>query len=66
LVHISQKQFFIVDAIKKNSDHRKQSTKELGLAHAERFIRINSGRLTIQSQVGKGTTVTVILPVSSS
>jgi putative nucleotidyltransferase with HDIG domain len=34
----------------------------MGLAHAQRLIEINNGTLTLSSQPGKGTTVTVNLP----
>ncbi|MFH1370639.1 MAG: HDOD domain-containing protein [Planctomycetota bacterium] len=34
----------------------------MGLAHAQRLIEINNGSLTLASQPGKGTTVTVTLP----
>jgi putative nucleotidyltransferase with HDIG domain len=34
----------------------------MGLAHAQRLIEINHGTLSLASQPGKGTTVTVVLP----
>lgn len=34
----------------------------LGLATAQDIVRLHGGRLTITSEVGKGTTVTVVLP----
>jgi len=34
----------------------------MGLAHAQRIIELNNGRLKITSQAGSGTTVTVSLP----
>ncbi len=34
----------------------------MGLAHAQRLIQLNSGRLNITSQPGSGTTVTLYLP----
>ncbi len=35
----------------------------MGLAHAQRLIQINGGSLNIASRPGKGTSVTVLLPV---
>jgi putative nucleotidyltransferase with HDIG domain len=34
----------------------------MGLAHARRFIELNKGSISIESQPGEGTTVTVVLP----
>ena len=34
----------------------------MGLAHAQRIIQLNKGRLDITSQPGSGTTVTILLP----
>jgi len=34
----------------------------MGLAHAQRYIKLNGGSIDITSQVGAGTTVTVLLP----
>ncbi len=34
----------------------------MGLAHAGRLIQLNGGRLNITSQLGTGTTVTILLP----
>jgi len=34
----------------------------MGLAHAQRLIELNNGSLKIQSEPGRGTTVTLILP----
>jgi putative nucleotidyltransferase with HDIG domain len=34
----------------------------MGLAHAQRTIRLNGGTLSIESEPGKGTTVTISLP----
>ena len=34
----------------------------MGLAYASRLIRLNRGRLDIDSHPGHGTTVTVVLP----
>jgi signal transduction histidine kinase len=36
----------------------------MGLAYASRFIELNGGSLKIDSEPGKGTTVTVTLPAS--
>jgi putative nucleotidyltransferase with HDIG domain len=36
----------------------------MGLANAQRLIEINNGKLELASQTGKGTTVTVTLPVA--
>jgi len=35
----------------------------MGLAYAARFIQINKGVLTIESELGNGTTVTIYLPI---
>lgn len=37
----------------------------LGLCLAERVIRAHAGRIQIQSEQGKGTTVTILLPVTA-
>jgi putative nucleotidyltransferase with HDIG domain len=34
----------------------------MGLAHASRLIQLNGGKLSVTSQPGKGTTVTILLP----
>jgi signal transduction histidine kinase len=34
----------------------------MGLAHAARLIQLNGGELSITSQPGSGTTVTILLP----
>lgn len=34
----------------------------MGLAHAARLIQLNGGKLSVTSQQGKGTTVTILLP----
>ena len=34
----------------------------MGLAHAQRLVQLNKGSLSITSQPGEGTTVTVLLP----
>ena len=38
----------------------------LGLAITKRLIELNGGRLSLESQVGLGTTVTVWLPAAQS
>ena len=38
----------------------------MGLAHAQRLIELNGGRLEITSQPGEGTTVTILLPIAIS
>ena len=37
----------------------------MGLSYAQRFIQINNGSLTIESEPGQGTTVTILLPLKS-
>lgn len=38
----------------------------MGLAQAQRLIRLNGGRISVASQPGQGTTVTVVLPCAES
>jgi signal transduction histidine kinase len=44
------------------SDRPAGRKRGMGLAHAQRLIEINNGKLELSSQPGKGTTVTIILP----
>ena len=41
---------------------RKHGGSGLGLPYADRLVKLHGGRLTLQSIVGRGTTVTVDLP----
>jgi len=49
-----------------NSSTRKKGGTGLGLSISRRIVELHGGRITVQSEVGNGSTFTVIVPVNAS
>jgi signal transduction histidine kinase len=50
----------------RTEETRFESGFGLGLSLANRIIKLHKGYITVQSQLGKGSTFTIILPIASA
>jgi len=73
-LHIKIRQITTNGGIKNEHIHKifdpfftsRQKGTGLGIAISKHFVELHNGKISIESEPGKGTTTTIILPIGSS